>query len=887
MHPFRAIVIVGLLAVATPVFAQTPAPADGPARVVARLETLARNGTPDEFARLTAPSMPVSALENFALDFFVPGVTRTVAVERDRIPLEGVAEGEGYSLIVEFFAEVGARARIVSARVDMRRFGEADADTWQIVDLERLNVVEGLYRLRMDTTRGYAARNLTVDSDDFRVTLAEGSAFLVESDGGVTGMVLVGRGEMRFTPSSLTEKGQLKIFAGNDNLVTAIDGAYVRLSPADYLTRVSTGALTEQVTDRRVARRAEEIFNRERPKSYGVDMVEVSSEQWFLLPPSGDMLAEVQTRKFGTLTYAKSGNQAEDISLFSRERRRTMSIYASEGKLTERGPVYNEDALADFDITAYEIDAEVDPEKGTLKGRAQFSIRSRVSLLGALTFRLAESLNVTSVTSLEMGRLLFFRIRNQSGVLVNLPRLVSEGAPLTLVVTYSGRVDAQRVDSENVQVGVDEPGPLPAEPSFLLSNRAYWYPQNGTTDYALARLRVTVPDGYGAVATGQLVTGDFGLRDLVATRGDGRTLIFSAARPVRYLSLVISRFVRVLDTNFDSLAGAPAVARSTASGQVALSIEANPRQAGRGREVAASATDIMRFYGSLMYDTPYPSLSIAVVENELPGGHSPAYAVILNTPPPAGRFYARNDPAVFLGFPEFFIAHEVAHQWWGQAVGWNNYHEQWLSEGFAQYFSALYAQKLRGDTAFNDMLRQFRKWAIDESDQGPVYLGYRLGHVKNDSRVFRALVYNKGASVLHMMRRLVGDEAFFNGLRRFYTEFKFQKAGTADLQRAMEAVSGQSLGRFFERWIYGSEIPRVRYATSIGAGEVVIRLEQDETRLFDIPVSVTLTYTDGRVVDVMVPLTSARAERRITTTGVVRNVQVNRDNAALAEFSGL
>ena len=97
--------------------------------------------------------------------------------------------------------------------------------------------------------------------------------------------------------------------------------------------------------------------------------------------------------------------------------------------------------------------------------------------------------------------------------------------------------------------------------------------------------------------------------------------------------------------------------------------------------------------------------------------------------------------------------------------GWKNYHEQWLSEGFAQYFAALYARERRGEGAFRDVLRQFRRWAIDDSDQGPVYLGYRLGHIKGESRVFRALVYNKGAAVLHMLRRLVGDEAFFAGLR--------------------------------------------------------------------------------------------------------------------------
>ena len=97
------------------------------------------------------------------------------------------------------------------------------------------------------------------------------------------------------------------------------------------------------------------------------------------------------------------------------------------------------------------------------------------------------------------------------------------------------------------------------------------------------------------------------------------------------------------------------------------------------------------------------------------------------------------------------------------------------------------------------MLRQMRRWAIEQSPQGPVYLGYRLGHIKGDGRVFRALVYNKGAMVLHMLRRLVGDEAFFAGLRQFYATWQFRKAGTDDFRVAMEKASGRDLTRVLRR----------------------------------------------------------------------------------------
>src|SRR5438128_4102662 len=120
----------------------------------------------------------------------------------------------------------------------------------------------------------------------------------------------------------------------------------------------------------------------------------------------------------------------------------------------------------------------------------------------------------------------------------------------------------------------------------------------------------------------------------------------------------------------------------------------------------------------------------------------------------------------------------------------------------------MYAQRQRGDDVFASVLRQMRKWGMDQTDQGPIYLGYRLGHIRGEPRVFSALVYNKSAAVLHMLRRLVGDDMFFRGLRRFYRASRFRKVGTEDFRAAMEAEAKLPLDRFFERWIYGSTLPK-------------------------------------------------------------------------------
>jgi peptidase M1-like protein len=833
---------------------------------------------------LFSPTVDTAKVDLYLGTLLMPGAVKTTIRLRDRSQLEGAPPGEGFSLVVEFFIETAGRARIVTSGMDMRRPPNGDLNSWRFVGAEGLSFVEGLYKLRIDK-RPLAARNLEITAEDLVLQLSEGTVYRVECDDGVTGLILLGRGLMTFSPTAAPERGQLRLFSGSDTLSSPFESAFVRISPSDYKQRVTISSLTEAAADPRQLRRAEEVFSEHASKSFNVDLQDLSSDDWFLLPPFGDFLAEIDTRRFGTLTYTLTAEQAEDISVFRRKDRLTLALYASVGKLAARGRFYSDDALRDYDVLDYSIEASIDPERRTLRGRARLLIRVRSTALPSVRVRLAETLAVTGVTSVEYGRLLHLRIRGQNTVVVNLPRTLLQDSDLTLVMTYVGAVPNQELDTDTIKLAPDaqEQGPTePREPALLLSNRSYWYPQNPVPDYATASMRISVPSGYTCIASGHPVPASdvVSLRDIVSG-SDGPAFSFRADQPLRYLALVIARLWRigegrvVVQNQSDPGSGVDSIAVTVAS-QSALRSQS--------RQVPQDAEAILQFYSSLMGDAPYTSAAIALLEGDLPGGHSPGYFAVLNTPATFATVNWRGDPASFDNFPQFFLAHELAHQWWGQAIGWKNYHEQWISEGFAQYFAALYAQKTRGDRVFTDMLRQFRRWSLSESDQGPVHLGSRLGHVKRDPRVFRALVYNKGAAVLHMLRRLLGDEVFFRGLRRFYMDRRYQKAGTEDFERAMEAESGRVLDRFFERWIYGSGIPRVKYSTQISDKHVVVRFEQTADQVFDIPVTVTLTYSDGRTSSIVVPVTDVQVERSIPADSSVRRVQINQDSAALAEF---
>ena len=871
---------------AIPISAQTVEP-DPVTPLVRKVEQALNKADASALTALFASHVPAAVVDKFIGDLVIKGGVRATVRERERMQLEGAPPGDGYSLVVEFFIETQGKARILTTGMDMRRPPNGDLASWRFVGVEGLSFVEGLYKLRLDTARPLSARNLQVTAEDLVLLLSEGTVFRVECDDGVTGLILLGRGQMTFSPAVAAERSQLRLFSGDDTLVSPFDFAFVRLNPSDYQNRVSTASLSPAAPDARLARRAEELLAENAPKSYNVDLQDLSTEDWYLLPPSRDFLAEIDTRRFDMLSYSLTTENAEDVSVFRRKDRRTLALYPSVAKLAARGRFYTDDVLRDYDVLDYNVETYIDPRRRTLRGRTRLSIRVRSTSLSTLRLRLAESFAVSGVTSVEYGRLLYLRIRSQNAVLVNLPQSVQQDSDLTLIVTYGGEVSTQDLDTDTVTVSPDaqDQGGLgdTREPSLLLSNRSYWYPQNPVPDYATASIRIVVPAGYTCMASGHpaAVIESASFQDGKVAR-EGQAYAFRANQPLRYLALVISRLVRIgeakvpIDNQTDPGSGVDAIA---------LAVSSHSSLRGRARDTAKEAEAILRFYASLMGDAPYTSASVALLENDLPGGHSPGYFAVINTP--ASNITAnpwRGDPAAFESFPEFFLAHELAHQWWGQAIGWKNYHEQWISEGFAQYFAALFAQKALGERVFVDMLRQFRKWSIAESDQGPVYLGSRLGHVKSEPRVFRALVYNKAAGVLHMLRGLLGDEVFFRGLRRFYMDRRYQKAGTEDFERVMEAESGRVLDRFFERWIYGSSIPRVRYQTTIGERDVRVRFEQTGNLVFDLPVTVTLTYADGRIANVTVPVTEMEVERSIPIDDVVRRVQINLDGAALAEF---
>jgi aminopeptidase N len=259
-----------------------------------------------------------------------------------------------------------------------------------------------------------------------------------------------------------------------------------------------------------------------------------------------------------------------------------------------------------------------------------------------------------------------------------------------------------------------------------------------------------------------------------------------------------------------------------------------PQDRDTGFEIFAEPTvDVLDFLASRVGPYPYERLA-QVQTNSVHGGMESATAIFYDDEAATGkrkRVWRR------------IIVHEIAHQWWGNAVTESDWDDVWLSEGFATYFTHLFIEHAEGRDAFVARLRADRD-AIEAFDaEHPDY------HVVHDNLTDMRQVltdagtYKKGGWTLHMLRGVVGETAFWAGIRDYYRKHRDGNASTADLRRAMEEASGRELGWFFDQWLRRGGMPKVRGRWTHDAEARAVRLDLEQVQPgppFRLPIEVGL-----------------------------------------------
>jgi aminopeptidase N len=399
-------------------------------------------------------------------------------------------------------------------------------------------------------------------------------------------------------------------------------------------------------------------------------------------------------------------------------------------------------------------------------------------------------------------------------------------------------------------------------------NRArFWIPSvDHPSDKATVTWSVTVPRGQTVIANGTLMetrTTGRGRRARVLTR-------WRESRPIPpYLMVIGAAPLTRVDLG-DTACGLAELRRCVPQ-FVYVAPELRRSMPGE----FAKAGEIVRFFASQVGAFPYEKLAHVQSATRF-GGMENASAIFYSD-----QAFRRG------GVNEGLIAHETAHQWFGDAVTEREWAHLWLSEGFATYFAALWTQKAHGDSAFRAEMQRTRETILEDT----VAVAKRPVIDTIETNLLDLLnrnSYQKGGFVLHMLRGELGDRDFFAGIRDYYAKHKHSTALTPDLQDALERSSGKKLGWFFDQWLRRPGYPELALTWSDSAlTSLSIGITQSQRfGLFEFPIRLALVDPDGntRRVEFSVP---AQDTTRIVlpVSGSVQRIDVDPDVQLLARIT--
>jgi aminopeptidase N len=348
-------------------------------------------------------------------------------------------------------------------------------------------------------------------------------------------------------------------------------------------------------------------------------------------------------------------------------------------------------------------------------------------------------------------------------------------------------------------------------------NRArFWFPSvDHPGDKALASFTVHAPATTLQVANGTL-TGEpapTGGTVAVPDPAARRTWRWETARPIPTYTMVVGAGTMATKTIGNAACGrAPASARTDRCVEVSWWV--TPNDTASAARIFGRAAQMVDFFTSYVGDFPYEKLANVQSATRF-GGMENSSAIFYQ-----GEAVARGS-ANFEGT----VAHEIAHQWFGDSVTPADWTQLWLSEGFATYFDALFFEQADSVQRLREKMDAAKRTVLGSDVKSQPIVG-PYGPDLYD--ILNANAYQKGAWVLHMLRGTIGDDAFKSGIQAYYREHAHGNATTDDLRRAMETASGRNLAAFFEQWVTkpGYPVFRIEQSYDAARGEATVVLTQ-------------------------------------------------------------
>lgn len=710
--------------------------------------------------------------------------------------------------------------------------------------------------------------NLVLKRDAATFTFASGAFYLLAPvNGKVTGAVFLGSATMELEPPLPAERRSLMLLTKGapfkeeftQALFRFTDGTDEELrkkagsgtstgasgSPAEVLESVAQH-LRKDLTYNLSGRILQDVLGGTKGLFVGfIQGKKYSGKSLLAIDPHGLDWIALDPEEIAYLTYDdnKSG--------------RWVAFHFAEEYSNGRATGTQENKL--IDLVHHRLDTAIE-KSGKIRGTAQTTVRSLVDGLVVLPFDLFDTLRVSSV--IANGEQLHFiqeKKEEDSDFFVVLNKPLNKGDQIVVQTQYAGDKAVHNAGGGN----------------YFPVARHNWYPNNGFGDYATYDLSFRIPKKMRMVATGRLVRAiDEGEENL----SDWKAEIPQAVAGFNFgkfktQSQKIGEYAidgYANESHSDNLRGLDIAASN--SDQVALG---TLNTAGMLKKAVAEAQIATEIFDAYFGPAPYKTFSLTQQDACTFGQAWPGLVYL-----PVCYFFDNTQRHQLglddtRGYWKTVTPHEVAHQWWGHAVGFNSYRDQWISEGFSEMAASIYVQSVYGQKGpqefikfWNDqreLLTEKNKEGFTPIATGPLTLGYRLNNSRSGFDIYRRLIYPKGGYVLHMIRMMLwepqtGDNRFKAMLKDFVKTHQNRPASTEDFKAALEKhmlpdmdLDGNGkMDWFFNQYVYGTDYPTYKFDHSFEKSADGYNLkfslaQQNVPQNFKMLVPIYLELNNGRV----------------------------------------
>ena len=721
---------------------------------------------------------------------------------------------------------------------------------------------DGVYlalRSALPAGDGVQVKDFTLNRQGGTFHFAQGNFFFYAPvNGKVTGAVFVGSGHFDLAPAEAREQQSLALL--NKTGVMAQDFTTLVLRFTDgtaeeirKASTVSAGAATKQASSAGadLAKGFRQKLHENLELRLLSDVLIQQPSEYFLA--SFRMGGTFTGRNVLFVVDPESVPDQVELDTWGDEGEETWAGYKMEGQ--------HEDGGLPESVTAERLDVHFE-KSGTMKSSAETTVTVHRDGLRVVELNLYPTLRVSGVYDQEGVPLEFVQENkdNDPQFAVLLPKGAARGETLRVLTLYGGP-DAVQRDGDGM---------------YYLNEgaRESWYPAGHEIFGGFADFNMTfhVPKNLQIVATGKKISEE--------SEPGGQRVVWATQFPIPVAGFNLGSFKTAEEKTPQGF-----VVDAYANEELPDSIKRYVDELNLGsmtttgalKDEASQGSAAIQVYSDFFGKLPYDHVALTE-QSACNFGQSWPMLVYL----PLCAFWDSTIQERLglldqnASYWKEVTPHEVSHQWWGQEVGFNNYRDQWMSEGFANFSVSLYlAATNKNLNEFHDFWNEQHRNLLEKNkfgkrpiDVGPLTMGYRVNTDKTGDFVAQKLIYSKGAYILHMLQMLYwtpkqGDSLFKHSMQTFVQEYAGKSASTEDLKASFERSMPKwmdlrhdgKLDWFFNEYVYGTELPHYEmtgeFSTENGVTSVHMKLAQSNvSKDFLMLVPVYLQMADGRTVRV-------------------------------------